>query len=86
MLKGDIEGADPQELRASIGAMMRGFMLTQLLSVACQLGLADLMSDGPKGAEALAQVTKMHAPLLRRALRALRPMACSLKSNRTASP
>ncbi|MEA2760657.1 MAG: hypothetical protein QOH65_3594 [Methylobacteriaceae bacterium] len=38
---------------------------------AAELGLADLLAEGPRGAEELAQATGMHAPSLYRLLRAL---------------
>jgi hypothetical protein len=38
---------------------------------AAELGLADLLADGPRSAEELAQATGMHAPSLYRLLRAL---------------
>lgn len=43
----------------------------QAIHVAASLGLADLVADGPKTADELAQATKAHGPSLRRLLRAL---------------
>jgi hypothetical protein len=48
-----------------------GFAFTQMLYVAAQLGIADLLADGPKPIEELAAATGTHAPSLYRVLRAL---------------
>jgi hypothetical protein len=44
---------------------------SQALYVAAKLGIADLLADGPRSAEALATSTETHAPSLRRVLRLL---------------
>src|SRR3982751_1947190 len=44
---------------------------THTLSVFAELGIADLLADGPKSAEDLAQATGTHAPSLNRLLRTL---------------
>ncbi|MBD0372031.1 MAG: methyltransferase [Pyrinomonadaceae bacterium] len=51
--------------------MIYGFMLSQSIYVAAQLGLADLLKDGPRTSEQLACATSMHAPSLYRVLRTL---------------
>jgi hypothetical protein len=52
-------------------AMLMGNMQTQLIRVAAQLGLADLLKDGPKGVEELAEATAANLSALRRVMRAL---------------
>jgi SAM-dependent methyltransferase len=44
---------------------------SQAVGVAAELGIADLLADGPQTAEALAGATDTHAPSLRRVLRLL---------------
>ena len=51
--------------------MIFGFVTTQAISVAARLRLADLLKDGAKSAEELAQVTGAQARPLYRILRAL---------------
>ena len=48
-----------------------GFASAQALHVAAELGIADLLHDGPKGAEDLARATKTDAAALYRVLRFL---------------
>ena len=51
--------------------MITGYRTTQMISVVAKLGIADLLKDGPKGVDELAQVTNTHAPSLYRLLRAV---------------
>lgn len=51
--------------------MMNAYRLTQSISVAAKLGIADLVADGPKSSEELARATGTHAPSLYRLLRAV---------------
>lgn len=51
--------------------MLSGFVVSRALYVAVKLGLADLLRDGPRGGDELAQVTGTHAQSLYRVLRAL---------------
>src|SRR5215471_2492485 len=51
--------------------MIQGFQMTQCIYVAAKLGIADLLKDGPRTSEELAQVTGTHAPSLYRVLRLL---------------
>ena len=51
--------------------MIFGFVTTQAISVAARLGLADLLRDGAKSAEELAQLTGTQARPLYRILRSL---------------
>lgn len=54
---------------------MRGIIvgerIAMMVAVAAELGVADLLRDGPKGVEELASATKTHGPSLYRILRAL---------------
>src|SRR6185369_13405220 len=55
-------------------AMLRiiaGCWMSRAIYIAAKLGIADLLKDGPKNSEELAQATGMHAPSLYRVLRAL---------------
>src|SRR3954462_3733414 len=51
--------------------VITGFASAQIVHVAAQLGLADLLSDGPRSVEDLAAATGTHAPSLARLVRAL---------------
>ncbi|HEX8847727.1 MAG TPA: methyltransferase [Pyrinomonadaceae bacterium] len=51
--------------------MITGAWISQLIYVAARLRIADLLKDGPKSADELAQATDSHAPTLYRVLRAL---------------
>lgn len=51
--------------------MMRGAVVSQAIYVAAKLGIADLLNDGPKRSDELAQITATHAPSLYRVLRLL---------------
>jgi len=56
---------------ARMNQMLTGYWISQALYVAAKLGLADLLTAGPRSASDLAQATKTHAPSLYRLLRAL---------------
>jgi SAM-dependent methyltransferase len=51
--------------------MISGVWLAQLIYAAARLGIADLLKDGPKSIENIAQSTNTQVPYLYRALRAL---------------
>lgn len=51
--------------------LFQGFQITQGIYVAARLGIADLLKDGPRSSEDLAQATATHAPSLYRVLRLL---------------
>src|SRR5215831_3712473 len=57
--------------RAALQQMIYGFAFSQMLYVAAQLGIADLLAHGPKPIEELAAATGTQAPALSRVLRAL---------------
>jgi O-methyltransferase domain/Dimerisation domain len=63
--------ASPQEV---MNRMLTGYWTTQALYVAAKLGIADLLTHGPRSADDLAQATEVHAPSLYRLLRALASM------------
>lgn len=62
---------DEQPPSVALRRMIIGYRLSRALSVAAQLGIADLLRDGPRGLDDLAQVTGTHAPSLYRVLRLL---------------
>ena len=51
--------------------LVLGFRLSQAIYVAAELGIADLLIDGPRSAEELAAAAEAHAPSLYRVLRLL---------------
>jgi len=63
----------PQDLPPPIALfrMITGYYVSRAIQVAAQLGIADLLSDGPVHHEDLAARTAMHAPSLNRVLRLL---------------
>ena len=56
---------------AQLMQMFFGFMVSDALSAAAELGVADLLKGGPKSADELARVLGVHARSLHRLLRAL---------------
>jgi hypothetical protein len=61
-------GMDPTQ---QLQSMITGFRVSAALCVAADLGLSDLLQDGPRTSADLAQATDTHEPTLRRLLRAL---------------
>jgi hypothetical protein len=62
------QAANPgEELRH----LVLGYRVSQAISVATELGIADLLSSGPRSVEDLASATGAHAPSLYRVLRLL---------------
>jgi O-methyltransferase domain/Dimerisation domain len=61
--------ADPPAWRAA--ELLDGFLTTQLLYVTAKLGIADVLADGPRTAEAIARATGARPELLVRVLRGL---------------
>lgn len=57
--------------KPSCKQMTNGYWATQIIYVAAKLGIADLLSSGPLGIQALAESTETHAPSLYRLIRAL---------------
>jgi O-methyltransferase domain/Dimerisation domain len=61
----------PSSPQQQISQMLTGYWISQALYVAAKLGLADLLKDGPRSADALAQATQSHPRSLYRLLRGL---------------
>ena len=59
------------EARKTIEQMIDGYADTQYVALAAQLGIADLLANGPLSADALAAATSSHPDALYRALRAM---------------
>jgi hypothetical protein len=57
--------------RDALLQMTNAFQASQAIHVAATLGIADLLKDGPRHVDELAQTTGTHAPTLYRLLRAL---------------
>jgi hypothetical protein len=57
--------------RDTLLQMSNAFRVSQAIYVAATLGIADLLEDGPRSVDDLAQATGTHAPTLYRLLRAL---------------
>src|SRR5262245_41686555 len=57
--------------RVALSQLLRGSLLTQLIHVAATLGIADLISAGPKSSRDLATVVNPNPDALYRVLRAL---------------
>jgi Dimerisation domain len=55
--------------------------ITKPICVAAELGIADLLRDGPMGVDALATRTNTHAPTLYRMLRALSSVGVFVESD-----
>lgn len=60
-----------EEQRRTLQNMIRGFRLSQMISVAAKLRIADRLTDGPKSVSELAREVCCHDDLLYRLLRAL---------------
>jgi O-methyltransferase domain/Dimerisation domain len=56
---------------AAMLRMILGFRVSRAIYIAAKLGIADLLKDGPKSTEELAQSSGTHAPSLYRVMRAL---------------
>jgi len=72
----DGKGATPMSAaelppRDALLRMTNAFQASQAIHVAATLGIADLLEDGPRSIDELAQATGTHAPTLYRLLRAL---------------
>jgi hypothetical protein len=50
---------------------VEGSIVATSLALAAELGIADLLADGPRGSEELAQATSTHSRSLYRLLRVL---------------
>lgn len=61
----------PPPPQAEMRSLIAGYWVSRLIYVAAKLGLADLLKDGPRTAEALAAAAGVHPPALYRVLRTL---------------
>jgi len=62
---------DPMRAPDALLRVLADYPSAQVLHVAAQLGLADLLADGPRPVEELAAAAAAHPPSLRRLVRAL---------------
>lgn len=69
----------PHEFRELL-EIVRGYQRSRAVTVAAELGIADLLRDGPCGVEELATATDTHAPTLYRLLRALASIGVFLEN------
>src|SRR3954454_9876158 len=67
----DLMTASEPSPRDTLLRMTNAFQASQAIHVAATLGIADLLEDGPRSVDDLAQTTGTHAPTLSRLLRAL---------------
>jgi hypothetical protein len=65
------QGQHPPIEAAQLVNLVNCAILSQAACVAAEMGIPDLLADGPKSLDELAQATSSHAPSLRRLLRAL---------------
>ncbi len=56
----------PVESRERLLTLVRGYRISQAIYVATRLGIPDLLADGPREIEELAQATGSHPPSQRR--------------------
>ena len=64
----DPSGVPSVEPRERLLALVRGYRISQAIYVATRLGIPDLLADGPREIEDLAQATGSHPPSLSRVL------------------
>ena len=67
--------------RDALWRMTNAYQASQAIHVAATLGIADLLKDGPRSADELAEATGTHAPTLYRLLRALASVGVFAESN-----
>ena len=63
--------AEATDLKNQMNQLIRGYWVTQAIYVVAELGVADLLEDGPKAPAELAETTGANTELLYRVLRAL---------------
>ena len=64
-------GAQEMEMALKMVGMISGFWVSRVVYIAAKLGLADILKDGAKTAQEVAEETNTHAPSLYRVMRAL---------------
>ena len=72
---------DEPSTRDALMRMTNAYQASQAIHVAATLGIADLLKDGPRNADELAEATGTHAPTLYRLLRALASVGVFAESN-----
>lgn len=68
---GEPQAEDAAAAQTALQQMSNGYWLTQIVYVAAKLGIADLLTEGPRTIQELARSTSTHAPSLYRVMRAL---------------
>jgi hypothetical protein len=63
--------AEATDLKAQMNQLIRGYWTTQAIFVAAELGIADLLADGPKHPDELGEKAGAKGDMLYRVLRAL---------------
>jgi O-methyltransferase domain/Dimerisation domain len=62
---------DTDSATSTLARLLIGANVSRMISVAAELGIADLLADGPRTCDELAAASQTHAPSLYRLLRAL---------------
>ena len=73
--------ADSIPPTTSLLQKVTGTWVAQAISVVAKLGTADVLADGPKGADQLAEAAHVHAPSLYRVLRTLASVGIFAEGN-----
>jgi hypothetical protein len=73
--------AEETSPRDALLRMTNAFQVSQAIYAAATLGIADLLVDGPKSTDVLAEGTGTHAPTLHRLLRALASVGVFVESD-----
>ena len=60
-MKDDMQNGQEPSSKAQLMQLIMGSLVTQLINVAAQLGIADSLKDGPKSADELADLHDVHA-------------------------
>jgi hypothetical protein len=76
----DAEAKMQPSASEQIARLLTGNWMTQALYVVAKLGIPDLVKDGPRSADELAQATSTHGPSLYRLLRALASIGVFVES------
>jgi SAM-dependent methyltransferase len=63
--------AEAVDLKNQMNQLIRGYWVTQAIYVAAELGIADMLADGPQTPDELAKTAKVNGDLMYRVLRAL---------------
>lgn len=71
LIRGRVMNKNASRASTALLTLINGFQVSQAIHVAARLGIADLLTGGPRSSEDLAAATGAHAPSLYRLLRAL---------------